>query len=61
MLKRLGNIKYSILVQQLISMALFIPILSLGRLIFSGFENKKFLYLFEQIDRFMKEPSKNVS
>ena len=37
MLATLGNIKFTILVQEIISLALFIPILSLGRFIFYGF------------------------
>lgn len=47
MLQTLGNLKFSILVQEIISLALFIPILSLGRFIFFGFSINKFDEIFD--------------
>ncbi|CDW74241.1 UNKNOWN [Stylonychia lemnae] len=44
----LGNIKFFILVQEIISLALFIPILSLGRFIFFGFTQKKLNVIFDK-------------
>jgi hypothetical protein len=53
---RLGNIKFSVLVQQFISLALFIPILILGRTIFSGIESsKEFVTLLDQAKVFSKK------
>lgn len=46
MKRRLGAIRFSILVQEIISMALCIPILSLGRMIFEGFKKPKFDRVF---------------
>lgn len=43
----LGKIRFSILVQEILSMALCIPILSLGRLIFYGFSIPKFKKVFD--------------
>lgn len=47
MLINLGNIRFSVLVQEIFSMALFIPILALGRLIFYGFSIRKFSNVFD--------------
>lgn len=45
--KTLGKIRFSILVQEILSMALCIPIISLGRLIFYGFSIPKFSKVFD--------------
>jgi hypothetical protein len=42
MTQTLGNIKFSILVQEIISLSIFIPILPLGNHIFSSFANKRY-------------------
>ena len=47
MLINLGDIRFSVLVQEIFSMALFIPILALGRLIFYGFSIRKFSNVFD--------------
>lgn len=48
MQKDLGNVKFSILVQEIISIALMVPILSIGRFIFFGFSIRKFDSIFDQ-------------
>lgn len=48
MQKDLGNIKFSILVQEIISIALMVPILSIGRFIFFGFSIRNFDAIFDQ-------------
>jgi hypothetical protein len=45
--KILGKIRFSILVQEILSLALCIPIMSLGRLIFHGFSIPKFKKVFD--------------
>ena len=46
MVTSLGKIRFSILVQEIISIGLLMPMMSLGRLIFIGFSIKRFDEIF---------------
>ena len=41
-----GNLRFSMLFQELLSISLFIPVLTLGRYIFKGFTNYRFYNAF---------------
>lgn len=42
-----GNLRFSLLMQELLSITLFIPLLSLGRYIFNGFSMKRFHIIYD--------------
>jgi len=47
MIAEYGSLRFSVFMQELISISLFIPTLSLGRYIFQGFAKKKFFLIYD--------------